>query len=376
MSKNVYSFSPISKNLSTNYNNKSKNYLSNSLYSKPKNTTNPDDFSHYHDYKNNLNYILKKVLQMNQQKYQLYNETMKKILAFKENIFIHNKNLSLYENNKNQNEKRNKIKEYNNRNSKNIRAKSSNIKFNQNIRNPFEKSKLILDEEYFDVSYIKNKKVNIYTSYLTKKNKKGNDNSLKNKHKIDLSLSKNCKKELINLKLREKNKPQIFMKRPMTEMNEKTLIYLPKTLQKDIKNKYNFFSYILADANDIYENSIDKYLNKLKNKNKNKSNKTRNISFENKKHNKNLFNNDIIKTKIDKSTNTTKHIKKKFNFSIFRKNKMYYRPVHKKFFDILKKNKTQKTKLANLNQEDIDSYQTIKSLPFKKRSLCIKKKKN
>ena len=106
MSKNAYSFSPISKNLSTNYNNKSKNYLSNSLYSKPKNTTNPDDFSHYHDYKNNLNYILKKVLEMNQQKYQLYNETMKKILAFKENIFIHNKNLSLYENNKNQNEKK------------------------------------------------------------------------------------------------------------------------------------------------------------------------------------------------------------------------------------------------------------------------------
>ena len=44
----------------------------------------------------------------------------------------------------------------------------------------------------------------------------------------------------------------MFIRRPIPTLNEKYLLYLPKDLQKDIKNKYNFFSYILTD--DIYHN--------------------------------------------------------------------------------------------------------------------------
>lgn len=72
-----------------------------------------------------------------------------------------------------------------------------------------------------------------------------------------------------NKSLKKVNKGLMFRRRPIPSINEKYLIYLPKDLKKDIKNKYNFFSFLLTD--NIYYNIgkkkklyANKYLKKYK----------------------------------------------------------------------------------------------------------------
>jgi hypothetical protein len=299
-----------------------------------------------------------------------YKKKVKKILAFKENIFVHNKNISLIENKKNSDEIKYKLKNkqknkfhISNFNSNILRPKSANIQYNSTSKNSLMNTKLFLDQEYFDISYIKNDKVNIHISYA--KNKNNKIKSLNNNRKsLIINNSKNKKEyaNYTNLKLRKKNRPQIFMKRPIPTLKAKYLFCLPKDLIKDTKNKYNFFSYILTD--DIYNRNYSKGRNK--NKNKTKSNKKfirTNFNFNN-----NIFNNFLLKSKIEKMK-IRKEIDKVYN-NIISKDKKIYKPVQMKISQII--NKKQKMKQID---DDIDTEQKIKSHPFlkKKKSLSINK---
>ena len=360
----IFSNDIISKN-----NIKSLKYNSNTNANKKDNSLFP--FSS--DYNNKFNYILQQIKEVNEHTYTAnnkYTKKVKKILAFKENIFVHNKNISLIENKKNSDDIKYKLKNkqknkfhISNFNSNILRPKSANVQYNSNSKNPLMKSKLFLDQEYFDISYIKNDKANIRMSYSKNKSKK--NKSLNNNRKsLMINNSKNKKEytNYTNLKLRKKNRPQIFMKRPIPTLKAKYLFCLPKDLIKDTKNKYNFFSYILTD--DIYNRNYSKGRNK--NKNKTQSNKKfirTNFNFNN-----NIFNNFLLKSKIEKMK-IRKEIDKVCN-NIISKDKKIYKPVQMKISQII--NKKQKTKQID---DETDTEQKIKSHPFltKKKSLSINK---
>ena len=357
----------------------SKNNIKSLKYNSNTNTNKKDNslFPFYSDYNNKFNYILQQIKDLNEHTFTAnnkYKKKVKKILAFKENIFVHNKNISLIENKKNSDEIKYKLKNkqknkfhISNFNSNILRPKSANVQYNSNSKNSLMKSKLFLDQEYFDISYIKNDKANIRMSYSKNKNK--NNKSLNNNRKsLIINNSKNKKEyannytNYSNLKLRKKNRPQIFMKRPIPTLKAKYLFCLPKDLIKDTKNKYNFFSYILTD--DIYNRNYSKGRNK--NKNKTKSNKKfirTNFNFNN-----NIFNNFLLKSKIEKMK-IRKEIDKVCN-NIISKDKKIYKPVQMKISQII--NKKQKMKQID---DDIDTEQKIKSHPFltKKKSLSINK---
>ena len=360
----IFSNDIISKN-----NIKSLKYNSNTNANKKDNSL----FPFYSDYNNKFNYILQQIKDVNEHTFTAnnkYTKKVKKILAFKENIFVHNKNISLIENKKNSDEIKYKLKNkqknkfhISNFNSNILRPKSANIQYNSTSKNSLMKSKLFLEQEYFDISYIKNDKANIRMSYSKNKSKK--NKSLNNNRKsLMINNSKNKKEytNYTNLKLRKKNRPQIFMKRPIPTLKAKYLFCLPKDLIKDTKNKYNFFSYILTD--DIYNRNYSKGRNK--NKNKTKSNKKfirTNFNFNN-----NIFNNFLLKSKIEKMK-IRKEIDKVCN-NIISKDKKIYKPVQMKISQII--NKKQKMKQID---DDIDTEQKIKSHPFlkKKKSLSINK---
>ena len=364
----IFSNDIISKN-----NIKSLKYNSNTNANKKDNSL----FPFYSDYNNKFNYILQQIKDLNEHTFTAnnkYKKKVKKILAFKENIFVHNKNISLIENKKNSDDIKYKLKNKQKNkfhisifNSNILRPKSANVQYNSNSKNSLMKSKLFLDQEYFDISYIKNDKANIRMSYSKNKNK--NNKSLNNNRKsLIINNSKNKKEyannytNYSNLKLRKKNRPQIFMKRPIPTLKAKYLFCLPKDLIKDTKNKYNFFSYILTD--DIYNRNYSKGRNK--NKNKTKSNKKfirTNFNFNN-----NIFNNFLLKSKIEKMK-IRKEIDKVCN-NIISKDKKIYKPVQMKISQII--NKKQKMKQID---DDIDTEQKIKSHPFltKKKSLSINK---
>ena len=364
----IFSNDIISKN-----NIKSLKYNSNTNANKKDNSL----FPFYSDYNNKFNYILQQIKDVNEHTFTAnnkYTKKVKKILAFKENIFVHNKNISLIENKKNSDDIKYKLKNkqknkfhISNFNSNILRPKSANVQYNSNSKNSLMKSKLFLDQEYFDISYIKNDKANIRMSYSKNKNK--NNKSLNNNRKsLIINNSKNKKEyannytNYSNLKLRKKNRPQIFMKRPIPTLKAKYLFCLPKDLIKDTKNKYNFFSYILTD--DIYNRNYSKGRNK--NKNKTQSNKKfirTNFNFNN-----NIFNNFLLKSKIEKMK-IRKEIDKVCN-NIISKDKKIYKPVQMKISQII--NKKQKMKQID---DDIDTEQKIKSHPFltKKKSLSINK---
>ena len=353
----------------------SKNSIKSLKYNSNTNTNKKDNslFPFYSDYNNKFNYILQQIKDLNEHTFTAnnkYKKKVKKILAFKENIFVHNKNISLIENKKNSDEIKYKLKNkqknkfhISNFNSNILRPKSANVQYNSTSKNSLMKSKLFLDQEYFDISYIKNDKANIHISYSKNKNK--NNKSLNNNRKsLIINNSKNKKEytNYTNLKLRKKNRPQIFMKRPIPTLKAKYLFCLPKDLIKDTKNKYNFFSYILTD--DIYNRNYSKGRNK--NKNKTKSNKKfirTNFNFNN-----NIFNNFLLKSKIEKMK-IRKEIDKVYN-NIISKDKKIYKPVQMKISQII--NKKQKMKQID---DDIDTEQKIKSHPFltKKKSLSINK---
>ena len=353
----------------------SKNNIKSLKYNSNINTNKKDNslFPFYSDYNNKFNYILQQIKDVNEHTFTAnnkYTKKVKKILAFKENIFVHNKNISLIENKKNSDEIKYKLKNkqknkfhISNFNSNILRPKSANVQYNSTSKNSLMKSKLFLDQEYFDISYIKNDKANIRMSYSKNKSKK--NKSLNNNRKsLMINNSKNKKEytNYTNLKLRKKNRPQIFMKRPIPTLKAKYLFCLPKDLIKDTKNKYNFFSYILTD--DIYNRNYSKGRNK--NKNKTQSNKKfirTNFNFNN-----NIFNNFLLKSKIEKMK-IRKEIDKVCN-NIISKDKKIYKPVQMKISQII--NKKQKMKQID---DDIDTEQKIKSHPFltKKKSLSINK---
>ena len=86
MKNSLNSYSPLNSNISNN--NKDNIKLNSAIH------------PHYHDYNNKLNYVLKQLLGLNEHTYNIYNNKMTKIYAFKENILVHNNNISLIENNK------------------------------------------------------------------------------------------------------------------------------------------------------------------------------------------------------------------------------------------------------------------------------------
>ena len=157
----------------------------------------------------------------------------------------------------------------------------------------------------------------------------------------------------------------MFIRRPIPSLNEKYLLYLPKDLQKDIKNKYNFFSYILTD--DIYHNNVNiirskkskKYKGKIKiNKNSNNNNNSNN-----------LFNNYMIKSKIEKKSKIINYVNKKIN-----SDDRIYKPVKLKtdeLFNNIDKKVNEKEKVKKVNEEEGDFYQKIKSNPFKAKKYSI-----
>ena len=380
MGESFTSFSQIKSIITKNNSNLifsndiiSKNNIKSLKYNSNTNTNKKDNslFPFYSDYNNKFNYILQQIKDLNEHTFTAnnkYKKKVKKILAFKENIFVHNKNISLIENKKNSDDIKYKLKNkqknkfhISNFNSNILRPKSANVQYNSNSKNSLMKSKLFLDQEYFDISYIKNDKANIRMSYSKNKSKK--NKSLNNNRKsLMINNSKNKKEytNYTNLKLRKKNRPQIFMKRPIPTLKVKYLFCLPKDLIKDTKNKYNFFSYILTD--DIYNRNYNKGRNK--NKNKTQSNKKfirTNFNFNN---NNNIFNNFLLKSKIEKMK-IRKEIDKMYN-NIISKDKKIYKPVQMKISQII--NKKQKMKQID---DDIDTEQKIKSHPFltKKKSL-------
>ena len=317
----------------------------------------------------------------------MYNEKMKKTLAFKENIFVHNKNLTLNENHKNNdflinNSKRTKyfLNYNNNKNeSKYIRPNSAIINFNSNIKNSAAKSKIILDQNLFDISYIKNNrtKINIKTFTKNKKDYQKKKKSLKYKksQSVDISnnlnnnnfndIKKEIRNKIMNLKFKKNNNPQMFIRRPIPTLNEKYLLYLPKDLQKDIKNKYNFFSYILTD--DIYHNNINIIRSKKSKKYKGKVQINKNSNNNN--NSNNLFNNYMLKSKIEKKSKIINFVNKKIN-----SDDRIYKPVKLKtdeLFNNVDKIVTEKEKVKKVNEEEGDFYQKIKSNPFKAKKYSI-----
>ena len=329
----------------------------------------------YNNYSKKFNFLLQQILELNKmdyKSYNIYNEKMKKILAFKENIFVHNKNMSLDENYKindnifknyiNPKRKKNFIIDQKDKNQINfIRPKTSITKYNTDIKNSFTKSKLILAQDYFDISYIKNKKSKIYNTSSSNKNKLNNKvnkstNTPKNLVNDFTDKMQEIKNKIVNIKLMKSNKPKMFIKRPIQTIGEKYLLYLPKRIKKDTKNKYNFFSFILTD--DIFNNIK---MNKNKGRNKNKS-----IIY-NKNNNKKIFNNSLLKENIEKKW---KIINAKETKSENNKNKLYEPIKLKVKLNSVLKNIQNKTigsnyKTRNLKEEEeYFNIEKIKSHPF------------
>ena len=279
-----------------------------------------------------------------------YYDDIPKILAFKENIFVHEKNISLSENNQDINDiinNNDKIKntDYINQNKK---VKEPKSKINQKFKRPksavyrhskqnnnlminnlhlnelslkkqsnnyaeknFYRPKTDkIDDDYYDLSYANNSQRKMV---ITQKQKRNNHKIEKEKKNFtspfeyllvpskkiskfdenflfetNISNIKDITNNMIfDSKIKDKykiNRGHFFRRRPMSIINEKYLIYLPKDIKKDIKNKYNFFSYLLTE-NIYYNTGEKKNIIKLKNVKKNKQNKCEIQKNNNIKHN-------------------------------------------------------------------------------------------
>ena len=279
-----------------------------------------------------------------------YYDDIPKILAFKENIFVHEKNISLSENNQDINDiinNNDKIKntDYINQNKK---VKEPKSKINQKFKRPksavyrhskqnnnlminnlhlnelslkkqsnnyaeknFYRPKTDkIDDDYYDLSYANNSQRKMV---ITQKQKRNNYKMEKEKKNFtspfeyllvpskklskfdenflfetNISNIKDITNNMIfDSKIKDKykiNRGHFFRRRPMSIINEKYLIYLPKDIKKDIKNKYNFFSYLLTE-NIYYNVDEKKNIIKLKNVKKNKQKKCEIQKNNNIKHN-------------------------------------------------------------------------------------------
>ena len=267
-----------------------------------------------------------------------YYDSSSKILAFKENILVFDKNISLLNLNQNNdiigqnnnisinnnhidfnnsliNQSKNKTKQkyqrpksatYGHLKPKNNliinKYQSNNI---SNYGNSFKDNffiqlnpNKIFDDKYYDLSYVNNnnkKETDFINTFNNSKGKmmiKPVDNSsekiisFNEEDKYIFSEGDDIKNIIINfnrMKLSNKiNRGHMFRKRPIPFYNEKYLNYLPKNIKKDIKNKYNFFSYLLTDNIYYNKNNIIKKNNFLKSKGtkKNKKNKKSNLEIQ------------------------------------------------------------------------------------------------
>ena len=361
-------------------------------------------------------------------------EDMQKILAYKENIFVHQKNLSLLENYKglnsisNQNSKKNN--NYNSNDNKEIiyktpknkiidrhnGPKSAMVEGEDNYENNSIKinhlhldkiqtnsNKIFIDNNY-DLSYIANKSFN-NKKIKIKQNKTGNDkllitstldhlsntsmkrastffeNSI-NYHELENSNHSILQKKLLN----KKNRGYLLRRRPIPESNEKYLIYLPSNLKKDIKNKYNFLSFLVTD-NIYYNTAGNKNYFKSKNienknfhKNRTKHNKTEFLNL-NKDYKLNCRKEEEFMTYLKKLDYISKHPKKvKKSYHTYREELLHavhadksniYKPVkicsneNKIFGNGNKKEKEIENEKICLNLNDEDMLcEKIKSHPF------------
>jgi len=378
------------------------------------------------NYKNNFR-NLKNFKNLNEiNKCNNYNnnyEDVQKILAYKENIFVHEKNLSLLENfkglnntsnkNINKNSKRNSNYSANDNNEiiyktpknriieKYNRPKSAMVEGDDNHENNSIKinhlhldsiqtksNKIFIDNNY-DLSYIANKSYNNKRIKI-KQNKTSNDKLLLTST-LDLLSNTSMKRastfsensinchELENLNhsilqkklLNKKNRGYLFRRRPIPESNEKYLIYLPSNLKKDIKNKYNFLSFLVTDniyyntaGNKNYFNSknID---NKNFKKNRTKHNKTEFLNL-NKDYKLDCRKEEEFMTYLKKLDYISKHPKKmKNSYHTYREELLHaeksnrYKPVK----ICTNENKNENEKIY-LNGEEIELCEKIKSHPF------------
>jgi hypothetical protein len=358
-------------------------------------------------------------------------EDVQKILAYKENIFVHEKNLSLLENYKGLNNISNKNSKKNSNNSTNDnneniyktpknkiidkynRPKSAMVEGEDNYENNsikinhlhldnFQKksNKILIDNNY-DLSYIANKSYNNKRIRI-EQNKTSNDkllitstldhlsnNSMKrasncfersiNYHELENLNHSILQKKLIN----KKNRGYLLRRRPIPESNEKYLIYLPSNLKKDIKNKYNFLSFLVTD--NIYYNTADNknYFNSKKigiknsHKNRTKHNKTEFLNLD-KDYKLNCRKEEEFMTYLKKLDYISKHPKKgKNSYHTYREEffhaekhryKNIYKPVkicsnENKIFGNGSKKENENEKNF-LNDEDMELCETIKSHPF------------
>ena len=304
-----------------------------------------------------------------------------------------------------------------------LKNQSNNIKDN----NIFIQTKpiKIFDDKFYDLSYVINdskKEINIKKKNNTKikekimvtpqsffsespSEKKYSNNEEDYLFHEDYNNNIDDFKNMIlnsNMKLSNKvniNRGHIFRRRPIPFYNEKYLIYLPKDIKKDVKNKYNFFSYLLTE--NIYYNSEKNNYLSIKNSKKNKK-----TNFEKKKktdkikhnlteynfnQNKNLFQNfklnckkeeefmsylknlDYIQKHPKKINNKNKNINNNNIISFKSKiNKMIniYKPVKLKVdnytsYELFPRNKDKiDDKKIGSSEEEIELYDKIKSQPF------------
>ena len=357
-------------------------------------------------------------------------EDVQKILAYKENIFVHQKNLSLLANYKGINNISNKNSKKNNNYSSNDnneivyktpknkiidrlnRPKSAMVEGEDNYENNSIKinhlkldsiqtssNKIFIDNNY-DLSFVANKSYNNKRIKI-KQNKTNNDkflitstldhlsnNSMKRAstifensiyHELENSNHSFLQKKLLN----KKNRGYLLRRRPIPESNEKFLIYLPSNLKKDIKNKYNFLSFLVTD-NIYYNTANNKNYFKSKNienknshKNRTKHNKTEFLNLD-KDYKLNCRKEEEFMTYLKKLDYISKHPKKvKNSYHTYRQEFLHaekpgfnniYRPVkicpnENKIFgnEIKKQNENEKICLGD---EDMELCEKIKSHPF------------
>jgi len=275
------------------------------------------------------------------------NGDTKKILAFKENILVHEKALSLsdFSQDKNKDNDFNKNNQFcisyingnssesNKRTSTKINRPKSAIfgGTEENNRIKFNRSKInkilvdptkIFDDNYYDLSYVLNsennlsnkntnkikfqKNKNLYNNNKKKKVLKPSyfnflsESSLKNKifsfDKSNLKIN-TSKMKTLNTKIRAR----LLRKKPVPLLNQNYLLYIPKELKKLSNNKYNFFNNLFSE--NIYYNTINNkiiepkifgkntdYILSSRNKNFifNSKQKKKNNDNKTKKNNKNL----------------------------------------------------------------------------------------
>ena len=363
-----------------------------------------------------------------------------KILAFKENILVHEKNISLYDNIdtkdkiiSNNNIKKTDInssltnspkidskfkrpksavygfnKEKNNLLYHNLELNDNSLNNQENNKKnkKFSQSKLynLCNGQYYDLSCT--------NSFIFSKKNKFNEDDKKNKlhnspfdylyksHSRKKALFENNKISehfytkfdgLLNseMKLYKKiNRGHMFRRRPIPIFDEKYLINLPKDIKKDIRNKYNFFSYLLTE-NIYYNSAKNKNLYNFKKSKQIINNNIINYNINKKIHNntenninqeENLLKNYKINCKKEEEfmcylkdlDYTKKHPKKKKinnNNNIMEKNNIY-RPVKLKVDNstsiklVYRNGKKVADKNIEASDEENDFCQKIKSQPF------------